>query len=279
MIRRYRLILPLLALLLSACQSLPTPIALNRYGDVSAVQAQFKHLLVSRAPISAQQLHVYIEGDGIPFYRRLQIANDPSPPFPMMLVMMQQDPAPGIYLGRPCYFAGSYPALTDTACNYHYWTDARYSEAVVTSMINALRQQLTQYSAREITLIGHSGGGILALLMAARMPEVTQLVTLAANMDTRAWTQYHHYNRMRNSLNPADSIKVAQPQLQLHFAGGRDDNIPPSLGENFLNHLGLRYRILPDNDHNCCWRQQWPQLLREIEQQRRQSHPITPAIH
>lgn len=266
-IRRYGFILPLLALLLSACQSLPTPIALSHYGNASVVQAQFKHLLISRTYTnSAKQLHVYIEGDGIPFYRRFQIAKDPSPSYPMMLAMMRQDPAPSIYLGRPCYFVRSYPALADPTCNHHYWTDARYSEEVTASMVSALRQYLAQQDAKQITLIGHSGGGTLALLMAARMPEVTKLVTIAANMDTAAWTRLHHYSPMNHSLNPAEQIHNRQPVQQLHFAGGRDDNIPAFLGENFLQRLGFRYRIIPDNDHNCCWYRQWPQLLKEIEQ-------------
>jgi hypothetical protein len=260
----------LLALLLSACQSLPTPIALSRYGDTRVAQAQFKHVLITRSyPTAVKPLHVYIEGDGIPFYHRFQVAKDPSPSYPMMLAMMQQDQNPAIYLGRPCYFARSYVALTDPICNSHYWTDARYSEEVVASMVSALRQQLTQQSYAGLILIGHSGGGTLALLMAARMPEVTQLVTIAANMDTAAWTQYHHYSPMKRSLNPAEVINLRQPELQLHFAGGRDDNIPPALGEAFLARLGLSYRVIPDYDHNCCWQRQWPELLKAIEQQRK----------
>lgn len=232
------------------------------------MQAQFRHLLISRTPANpGGQLHVYIEGDGIPFYHRIQIAKDPSPSYPMMLAMMLQDPNPSLYLGRPCYFVRSYPAVTDPKCNYHYWTDARYSEEIVASMVSALRQQLASLHPPGVTLIGHSGGGTVALLMAARMPEATQLVTLAANMDTQAWTHYHHYSPMKRSLNPAEVIACRQPILQLHFAGGRDDNIPPTLGQAFLARLGLSYRIIPDNDHNCCWQRQWPQLLEEINQQ------------
>jgi hypothetical protein len=245
------------------------------YGDIRVAQAQFKHVLISRNhPTVVKPLHVYIEGDGIPFYHRFQIAKDPSPSYPMMLAMMQQDQNPAIYLGRPCYFARSYPAATDPACNNHYWTDARYSEEVVASMVNALRQQLSMLSPTGVTLIGHSGGGTLALLMAARMPEVTQLITIAANLDTSAWTRYHHYSPMKRSLNPATTITHAQPILQMHFAGGRDDNIPSALGNDFLQRLGLGYRIIPDNDHNCCWQRQWPQLLTEIEQQRKSGQLI-----
>jgi hypothetical protein len=112
-----------------------------------------------------------------------------------------------------------------------------------------------------------SGGGTLAVLMAERMPEVDQLVTIAANLDTHAWTRYDHFSTMSNSLNPATEIKTATPIKQIHFMGTKDDNIPPELGYDFLTRIGQQAQLIDNADHNCCWRVQWPALLLKIEQQ------------
>lgn len=262
-----RYLLASLLVLLSACQSLPPvqPLPLNPYGQASVVHSQFNHLLVQKLT-HTQRLHVYIDGDGIPFPNRFQAAADPSPTFPVLLQWMQYDRTSSIYLGRPCYFTHWLPELTDPGCSARYWTDARYNEAVIASMTDALRQFLALHPARGVTLIGHSGGGAIATLMAARMPEVDQLVTVAGNLDTDAWTHYHHYNRLKASLNPAQ-ITGPMPQHQLHFMGAKDDNIPPALTQSVAARLGSQATVLPDADHNCYWFKRWPQLLQQIEQQ------------
>ncbi|GAB2181920.1 hypothetical protein DLREEDagrD3_21430 [Denitratisoma sp. agr-D3] len=47
-----------------------------------------------------------------------------------------------------------------------------------------------QLGARRLTLVGYSGGA--AALLAARCSDVVRLVTIAGNLDHRAWTRYHH---------------------------------------------------------------------------------------
>ena len=157
--------------------------------------------------------------------------------------------------------------MVDGQCNFHFWTDARYSDAVVNSMIAALRQNLKNYGAQGITLIGHSGGGTLAMLMAERMPEVDQVVTLAGNLDIQAWAGYHYFSALNNSLNPAIEIKAAKPAKQIHYMGDKDDNIPPALAQDFLTRIGQQGKILGGFDHNCCWQEKWPELLLEIDRQ------------
>ena len=49
------------------------------------------------------RLHVYLEGDGVPWITRTLIALDPTPRNPLALRLMALDPAPALYLARPCY--------------------------------------------------------------------------------------------------------------------------------------------------------------------------------
>ncbi len=253
-------------LILTACHSTQLRQVFKLPESTTVASAGFKHVLVSKSG-AAPRLHVYIEGDGIPFESRFVIAKDPSPSNPLMLQLMELDKTQSLYLGRPCYFTRSHPDMSDPKCNTTLWTRGRYSGEVVESMVMALRTHLESHPAQGITLMGHSGGGTLAMLMAARMPEVDQVVTIAGNLDTEAWAKLHHYTPLKDSLNPAD-LKVNQlPRLQLHAAGDKDDNIPPALGQAVLTRMGLQMMIIRNADHNCCWAAHWATLLRQIDQQ------------
>ena len=255
----------LVLLLISACQSTQPHKIFTFPSTASVVNSQFKHILVEQNPRRTARLHIYIEGDGRPFRNRFFIAKDPSPQNPLMLNLMMQDKSSSLYLGRPCYFNKSTPAMHDTQCTPKFWTSARYSEEVVNSMIATLRQHLNTHPHQGISLIGHSGGGTLAVLMAARMPEVDQVVTLAGNLDTVAWARLHHYTALHHSLNPADLVILYAKQL--HFGGENDGNIPPKLSEAWLTSMGQSMHVVKDADHNCCWQQHWNNLLTQINQQ------------
>ncbi|GGY76674.1 hypothetical protein GCM10011613_21460 [Cellvibrio zantedeschiae] len=264
MIQRY-LILIANIVLLAACQTLPQQPFTAPQG-ASVINANFKHFALSQ-PGTSTRLHVYIEGDGVPFPSRFQIAKDPSPSNPMMLKLMELDTSKGLYLGRPCYFSRSLPALTDEQCDSKLWTSARYSEEVVSSMVLALRQYLREHPAQGVSLIGHSGGGTLAMLMAARMGEVDQIVTLAGNLDIDAWARLHHYTALKDSLNPVELPVNVLPRKQLHFGGDKDDNIPPEITQAMLARKGLQIKIIKNADHNCCWLANWGEILAQINQQ------------
>ena len=46
---------------------------------------------------------------------------------------------------------------------------------------------------REVTFVGYSGGGVLAVLIAERLDNVAGVITVGANLDTDAWTEHHGY--------------------------------------------------------------------------------------
>jgi pimeloyl-ACP methyl ester carboxylesterase len=203
-------------------------------------------------------LHVYIEHDGTPWTSFDGVAADPTPRNPYALELMAKDAGPRLLLGRPCYFQ----ARANPPCSPLAWTHGRYSPEVVASMVAALRRYLSAHPYRHIVLVGYSGGGTLAWLIAARVPETIGLVTIAANLDIDDWARLHGYSPLAGSLNPAAAAPLSPAVAELHYVGGRDANVPPSVVRAFARrHSGTSVIEIAEFDHTCCWLERWPQLL------------------
>jgi len=211
----------------------------------------------ARAIAAGDRLHVYLEGDGTPWIGGRNPAADPTPRAPVALRLMGRDPEPALLLGRPCYH-GHY---ADPGCGPALWTDARYSEAVVASMAEALGA-LRPFGAR-LTLIGHSGGATLAMLLAERVAGVDAVVTIAGNLDVAAWARRHDYEPLSASLDPSARPPLPPHIRQVHFAGERDREVPLELLRAAAGRQpGARFEARPEFGHECCWLREWPELLR-----------------
>jgi pimeloyl-ACP methyl ester carboxylesterase len=128
-----------------------------------------------------------------------------------------------------------------------------------------VREQGGRLMLNNLTLIGHSGGGTLAMLLAARMDGVRAVVTLAGNLDPDAWGAYHGYEPL-HGLSPAREPPLSPMIRQIHCIGGRDRNIPPALLQAALTRSPqAELRVFPDFDHACCWEKAWPSLLRALK--------------
>jgi len=217
----------------------------------------FLHHVVVQPAADRGELHVYIEGDGTPWIRGTAVAKDPTPKKPLALRLMRRDPAFSAYVGRPCYFG-----VEDPACTPALWTSRRYSKEVVSSMHAVIRRLLDEHGAKKLVLIGHSGGGTLAVLLAPGFDETAGVITIGANLDVAAWTAYHGYT----PLEPVELAPLPPRIRQLHLAGGRDRNVPPRLAEQAAERLGGQLAVTSRFDHDCCWERRWPEILRYFHQ-------------
>lgn len=172
------------------------------------------------------ELRVFIEGDGFAWERRDRPSSDPTPITQTVLSLVAASTQTNlVYLARPCQFVGA----DSRNCQETLWTNGRYSEPVVASLGQALDQLKARFKSDRLVLIGYSGGGTLAALIAARRADVSGFVTLAAPLDTTAFTDLHQVSPMTESLNPMDQVHILSRIPQTHFAGTADEIVPPSL--------------------------------------------------
>jgi predicted esterase len=256
-------------LLLSACATPSERFAGAARGlgfdELTIRTEQFAHRIYSHAGVGEgaanKTLHVYLDGDGTPWLQKRWIAEDPTARNPMILKLMAQDSAPSILLGRPCYHGFS---QTD-ACSNKFWTSHRYARPVVASMAAALNRWLETSGFTEVVLIGYSGGGTLAVLIAPYVEKVKAVVTVAANLDIKAWSEFHGYLPISDSLNPAVEPALSPDIRQFHLAGGKDDNVPPFISAAFVKaRNGAQVIVYDDFNHQCCWVEAWPAILNKI---------------
>lgn len=239
---------------LSGCQ--------NAFNGLQAqsIQSQGFSLLATGNLHPSNGLHIYIEGDGKPWLGPQTIAADPGPNGLIALSLMQQDDSATLYLGRPCYFQAK---VGNQGCHPALWTRARYSQQVVDVMTNALLTQTDLAKYEEWVLIGHSGGGTLAYLMAQQLPKVNKVIAISSNLHVNAWVDYHQYAPLDQSLDPAN-IDSPKPLKLFYLAGGKDKNVPLELNQTFLNKVDATIILRDEYDHNCCWKKEWRKILDQI---------------
>lgn len=284
---------------LTACVSAPRSPEVFTQKNPAAHYSDFEDLALTlplraflRSPSVAQgsalsedvQISIYIEGDGAAWQNRLTPPADPTPFDPLAAQLANQDPSPWLaYLGRPCQYLDA-DALAH--CDPLLWRDARFgSKALILSdeAINRVRaavvarwqiqHALHRQEAKplpepkvHIRLIGYSGGGALAVLLASGRTDITCLITVAAPLDTVAWTGLQKLSPLRASLNPATPSPRLAGIAQTHWFGTQDRVVPPaSIGDYAKHNLGSwgEVRVVNGYDHRLHWVQSWPRLLAE----------------
>jgi dienelactone hydrolase len=256
---RHRAML-LSALLLAGCTTNATRI--ERLAQAAAMTRSvldaegYRSLVFMKAAtgLHSGPLAVFIEGDGRPWRAGVEPSADPTTGNPIALKLLAQTPGPAAYVTRPCYHE-----LPGQRCTPQRWTSGRYSEEVVSSMTAAVRSVMQQVNAQDVVLVGYSGGGVLAVLIAERLDNVAAVVTVGANLDIDAWTRHHRYLPLTGSLNPALSNREHR-WPELHLYGANDAVVPSSTAAAyFQRYPQAQQRVIDGYDHVCCWVETWPQ--------------------
>lgn len=220
----------------------------------------FKHVLYAKSGNINSHLHIYLDGDGTPWIAG-RPADDPTPRDLLVLTLMALDPAPAVYVGRPCYHGFA----AENGCPSRLWLSERYSAEVVFSLAAVVAKLIDRKGVSKIVWFGYSGGGALAVLLAPRFSQTQAVVTIAANLDTQAWAKYAGADLIE-SLNPASGPPLPHTIRQYHYAGSKDGVVPPALMIKAAEKLGSRLIVIPDYGHVCCWRALWPTLLDHLNQ-------------
>ena len=258
----------------AGCATLASSFNPQATSDQLAVQAHFvkesiptqifKLAAYSRMENSGKALTVYIEGDGRAWLSRTHLAPDPTPFHPMMLEMATMDRSDNVvYLGRPCQYDSS---AFRKPCEPAYWSNKRFSEEVIASMNEAVDVFSKRVNTHEVNLVGYSGGGAVAVLLAARRQDIVSLRTLAGNLDPGAVNAFHEASPLTGSLDPMTSAQKISNVPQRHFIGSKDAVIPSFVVQNFTRASGndrcIQVTPVPGATHHSGWTENWKELLK-----------------
>jgi dienelactone hydrolase len=162
-------------------------------------------------------------------------------------------------LARPCQY------VIVASCHSQRWTSERLSPAVVETFQQVIDEARRSVDSDSIGLVGYSGGGALATLIAEQRRDVAWLITVAANLDLAEWTRLRDLEPLSGSLDPATGADKIERLPQVHFAGEDDPVVPAAVVKSFLARLSpypsARLALQPGVDHECCCAAAWPRLL------------------
>lgn len=240
-------------------ESLAGPAGLQRE-TLSA--GDFRLTAFSRITRADKPLRIYIEGDGLAWISRTEPSLDPTPVAATGLALAATDGSANVvYLARPCQFT---PMRENPRCHVAYWTGKRFAPEVVDAMNAAVGQLAARVPGQPIELVGYSGGGAIAVLIAARRRDVATLRTVAGNLDVEYVNRLHHVSAMPASRNPIDVAAQVAGIAQIHFSSAQDTVVPPEVARRFAAAAGgrcVKTVVVSGIAHDGDWAQRWHALL------------------
>jgi len=272
-LQRFCLRSPLAGIVLCLASCVSTPGLIRDQTLKAAVETGFQaevidtpdfQLFSLRRTGPGKLLRIYLEGDGHAWQNRYRPSPDPTPHNPIALRLAIRDPSlfPIAYLARPCQYQ---PLPRQPACKPSLWTDERYGLAVIQAVNRGVNDLKQRTGAEWVELVGFSGGGTIALLVARGRQDVVGVRTVAGNLAVAAFTQHHGVSPMSGSLDPVDFTDQLEKLPQLHALGAADKVVPPELGQRYLEafeqHRCIRLVVQTDAEHSKGWLEHWPGLL------------------
>ncbi|NVL48698.1 alpha/beta hydrolase [Pseudomonas syringae pv. actinidiae] len=220
------------AVLASGCAVKPLDLASASQGSglkpVAVTTTKFTIQTLQPDSVQGKLMRVYIEGDGRAWITSHTISDDPTPIKSMVPGLAVHDTQPAVYMARPCQY------IQGANCTQRMWTSARFSKDAIEAESDVLDSLKSHYGVEEFELVGYSGGGAVALLLAASRTDVVQVQTIAGNVDTVAWTEVKHIPSLASSLNPVDFAGKLAKLPQRHFIGMNDTVVPPDVAKSYM---------------------------------------------
>ncbi len=209
---------------------------------------------------------VYIEGDGFAWIDRYTISSNPTPRNPLALKLAVKETSfPVFYLARPCQYVD---LKSQPNCKNAYWTNARFAPEVVESFNQALTFIKKKVENDGFHLVGFSGGGAIATLLAAKRTDIKSIRTVAGNLDHTSLNAYRKVSPLTGSLNPMDIARDIRHIPQVHFSGGKDKVIPQWVAANFAgaakDSACIRTQVVSGAEHMDGWEKAWSALHKQI---------------
>jgi len=230
----------------------------------STKTTSFRITTFSRLTRPDQPLYVYIEGDGYAWRSISQPSLDPTPRKALGLSLAAIDPASNVlYIARPCQFT---PLSSDPNCTMHFWTDGRFAPEVIASIDQVIDHFAV--NGQQIHLVGYSGGGAVATLIASSRSDVKTLRTIAGNLNVASFNTFHGVSPMPDSLDPINMAWQLADLPQEHFVGEADKVVPRSLAEDHVKALGstqcAKITVAPGAGHETGWIEFWRTVVSSL---------------
>ena len=207
---------------------------------------------------------VFIEGDGASWTRGGKLPpKNPTPSQSILIDFFSPENGPPvnqIYLGRPCQFVD--PARFGD-CDISDWTSHRYAKKQTERIFAALLYWLNKLEqSSSIHLIGHSGGGLMAVRLAFKLDQsgfqVNSITAISSPIDPEYWTENRGFSPLQiDSYNEELNWAVQHQCIDLWI--GEDDrlisvkDIRPSIRKKMANQI----KVVPNASHSKGWQQEW----------------------
>ena len=210
---------------------------------------------------NAGPLTVYIEGDGLAYLHRNTPSANPTPRNPLALRLAGIDRGENVfYLARPCQYVNF---KSERLCKTSYWTHKRFSKEVILAVNEAIDKMVPKGKVDGIHLVGYSGGGAVAALVAASRRDVLSLRTLAGYMDHVILNRKKDVSPLKGSLDPIKAAPRLKSVPQIHYSGIKDKVIPKWVAKKFAHAVGNKncasVRLI-NATHARGWEKAWKKV-------------------
>ena len=201
---------------------------------------------------SARKWFVIIEGDGAAWPTPERPPINPTPrdsgPLNLAEIVQQKTRANVLYLARPC----QYPKKINIHCEVQDWTIDRFAARHVDTLMDTLTNRIPRGS--EVTVFGFSGGGVMALQMAALMKQryiLKKIVLAGTPVDVNAWTNSNGYSQLTLENYRERLQLLASESIPIFALFGDQDTTVSDKYLGIANDVGLNINVylLPNTSH------------------------------